>query len=135
MIGPTPGSSSSSSTVADERLTTDAPATPVPGLDAAPGTVATRLGHEHLHAVDERRREVQRSEICFPEGTAGATNGVGDPRTVTQPVEPGSPNRSDDMDDEDDAHRRLRNSLERRSDDLRLTRRTCLRETLPDERE
>ena len=65
----------------------------------------------------------------------GTTNGIRDPRAVTQPIEPGSLNLAHDVDDQNGTHWRLGDGLERRSDEVGLARGTRLREPLPDERE
>ena len=102
-------------------------------MPAEPGACTAR--HEDLDPVDERSGEIHRREVGAAGRAARAVDGIGDARTVAQPVEPGPAHLADDVDDEHGTRRRRRDGLELGGDGLRLARRAGLRETLADERE
>ena len=136
MIGPTPGNSSSSSTVADERLTVP-PTAPSPlGASARPsraGCCAAR--HEDLDPVDERSGEIHPCEVGITGRATRPADRVGDAGAVAQSIEPRPAHFADDVDDELGTRRRRSNGLELGDDGFRLARGSGLRETLADQRE
>ena len=97
VTGPIPGSSSSCSMVAIPRLTFE-PAAGAPGSTARARRCATR--HDHLLPVGERRREIDRREVCSVRRAACAYERVGDPRAVRDPEEARPANVADHVDEE-----------------------------------